>query len=180
MSLAQQTADEAKRRRIRLMRPPNAVADVEIDLRRTDLMSIDAYRAMQKAAEAPLESAPGDSVEVAPVVPAIPRNVDLYVPPKFPTMKAIQSIVCRAFQVKLIDVVSHRRTKEIMRPRQVCMYLIRTMTMHTLPQIGRHLGDRDHTTVLHGFRKIEGLRKTDADLNAQLIELEAAVTGTIG
>ena len=68
------------------------------------------------------------------------------------------------------DLLSSRRTANVVRPRQVAMYLAKTLTLRSLPEIGRRFGGRDHTTVLHAVRKIENLVNTDNAL-AEEIEL---------
>jgi chromosomal replication initiator protein len=57
-----------------------------------------------------------------------------------------------------------KRLRTIARPRQVAMYLAKTLTMRSLPEIGRKFGGRDHTTIMHGVRKIEELMATDSQL----------------
>lgn len=74
----------------------------------------------------------------------------------------IQRIVSRHYNVSKADLVSARRTQAIVRPRQIAMYLAKTMTPRSLPEIGRQFGGRDHTTVLHAVRKIEELARTDS------------------
>ncbi|MGH2342262.1 chromosomal replication initiator protein DnaA [Segnochrobactraceae bacterium EtOH-i3] len=76
----------------------------------------------------------------------------------------IQRVVSLHYQVSRADLVSARRTRVIVRPRQIAMYLAKTLTLRSLPEIGRRFGGRDHTTVLHAVRKIEGELKTDAAL----------------
>jgi chromosomal replication initiator protein len=56
----------------------------------------------------------------------------------------------------------------VVKPRQIAMYLAKVLTPRSLPEIGRRFGGRDHTTVLHAVRKIEGLAKTDTNLNEEL------------
>ncbi|BAR98374.1 chromosomal replication initiator protein DnaA [Blastochloris viridis] len=68
------------------------------------------------------------------------------------------------------DVLSSRRTANVVLPRQVAMYLAKTLTLRSLPEIGRRFGGRDHTTVLHAVRKIEGKTKTDRGF-AEEVEL---------
>jgi chromosomal replication initiator protein len=58
-------------------------------------------------------------------------------------------------------MLSSRRTANVVRPRQIAMYLAKTLTLRSLPEIGRRFGGRDHTTVLHAVRKIEHLADTD-------------------
>ena len=74
----------------------------------------------------------------------------------------VQKKVAAHYSIKLNDMVSHRRAREVARPRQVAMYLAKQLTSRSLPEIGKRFGDRDHTTVLHAVRRIEELRSTDA------------------
>ncbi|MEN0040738.1 MAG: chromosomal replication initiator protein DnaA [Pseudomonadota bacterium] len=82
----------------------------------------------------------------------------------------IQKVVSRHYNVSKNDLLSNRRTRVIVRPRQIAMYLSKMLTPRSLPEIGRRFGGRDHTTVLHAVRKIEGLLKEDQQL-AHEIEL---------
>ncbi|MFZ1816005.1 MAG: chromosomal replication initiator protein DnaA [Rhizobiaceae bacterium] len=82
----------------------------------------------------------------------------------------IQRIVARQFSVSKNDLLSNRRTRVIVRPRQIAMYLAKVMTPRSLPEIGRRFGGRDHTTVLHAVRKVEELVSQDQKL-AREIEL---------
>lgn len=82
----------------------------------------------------------------------------------------IQRIVARHFNVSKNELLSNRRTRAIVRPRQIAMYLAKVMTPRSLPEIGRRFGGRDHTTVLHAVRKIEDLAANDQKL-AREIEL---------
>ncbi len=85
-------------------------------------------------------------------------------------IEEIQWIVARQFNVSKNDLLSNRRTRNIVRPRQIAMYLAKTMTPRSLPEIGRRFGGRDHTTVLHAVRKIESLTTEDQKL-AREVEL---------
>jgi len=82
----------------------------------------------------------------------------------------IQRIVARHYNVSKTELLSNRRTRTIVKPRQVAMYLSKVMTPRSLPEIGRRFGGRDHTTVLHAVRKIETLTTSDNTL-AQELEL---------
>ncbi len=84
--------------------------------------------------------------------------------PKRVKIEDIQRIVARQYNVSRSDLLSSRRTANVVRPRQVAMYLAKTLTLRSLPEIGRRFGGRDHTTVLHAVRKIEGLVGHDAML----------------
>lgn len=90
--------------------------------------------------------------------------------PKRVRVEDIQRLVARHYNVSKTELLSNRRTRTIVKPRQVAMYLAKVMTPRSLPEIGRRFGGRDHTTVLHAVRKIEGLSSGDSQL-AQEIEL---------
>ncbi|WP_294645113.1 chromosomal replication initiator protein DnaA [uncultured Aureimonas sp.] len=80
----------------------------------------------------------------------------------------ILKFVSRHYNVSRTDILSARRTRTIVRPRQIAMYLAKTMTPRSLPEIGRRFGGRDHTTVLHAVRKIEAERANDEKLSEEL------------
>ena len=90
--------------------------------------------------------------------------------PKRVRIEDIQRIVARHYNVSKTELLSNRRTRTIVKPRQVAMYLSKVMTPRSLPEIGRRFGGRDHTTVLHAVRKIEGMTANDNTL-AQEVEL---------
>ncbi len=90
--------------------------------------------------------------------------------PKRVRIEDIQSIVARHYNVSKTELLSNRRTRTIVKPRQIAMYLSKVLTPRSLPEIGRRFGGRDHTTVLHAVRKIEDLTGGDNTL-AQEIEL---------
>ncbi len=77
------------------------------------------------------------------------------------TVDEIQKTVAEHFAMKQADLLSERRTRAVARPRQIAMYLCKQLTTRSYPDIGRRFGGRDHTTVLHGVRKIEELMPTD-------------------
>jgi chromosomal replication initiator protein len=81
--------------------------------------------------------------------------------PKRVKIEDIQRAVARHYNVSRADMLSSRRTANVVRPRQIAMYLAKTLTLRSLPEIGRRFGGRDHTTVLHAVRKIEHLADTD-------------------
>lgn len=90
--------------------------------------------------------------------------------PKRVKIEDIQRVVARQYNVSRSDLLSSRRTANVVRPRQVAMYLAKTLTLRSLPEIGRRFGGRDHTTVLHAVRKIEALVTKDVAL-ADEVEL---------
>ena len=83
-------------------------------------------------------------------------------------IEEIQRIVARRYNVSRGDLISSRRTAIVVRPRQIAMYLAKTLTLRSLPEIGRRFGGRDHTTVLHAVRKIEGLVSNDGALAEEI------------
>jgi chromosomal replication initiator protein len=84
------------------------------------------------------------------------------------TIEDIKRRVCQHFNLRMSDLTSARRARNVARPRQVAMYLCKTLTPKSLPEIGRGFGGRDHTTVLHAVRKIEQLRETDPQLDEDI------------
>ncbi|MEX0627799.1 MAG: chromosomal replication initiator protein DnaA [Cucumibacter sp.] len=82
----------------------------------------------------------------------------------------IQIAVSKHFKVSKPDLLSARRSRSVVRPRQIAMYLSKVLTSRSLPEIGRRFGNRDHTTVLHAVRKIEQLMSEDTGF-AQEVEL---------
>ncbi|WP_425341040.1 chromosomal replication initiator protein DnaA [Agrobacterium larrymoorei] len=80
----------------------------------------------------------------------------------------IQRIVARHYNVSRQELVSNRRTRVIVKPRQVAMYLAKMLTPRSFPEIGRRFGGRDHTTVLHAVRKIEELISGDSKLGHEV------------
>lgn len=97
--------------------------------------------------------------------------IDEHTRPLGPPVRLIIRTVAAYYNVTVTDVLSHRRTADIMRPRQVAMFVAKQLTRHGLPTIGRHFGGRDHTTILSGVRKMARLREMDPDLSAQIEEL---------
>ena len=77
------------------------------------------------------------------------------------SIEDIQRKVAEHYNIKLADLVGQKRVRTIARPRQVAMYLAKQMTTRSLPEIGRRFGGRDHTTIMHGVRKIEELCAED-------------------
>jgi len=81
------------------------------------------------------------------------------------TIEEIQKKVAEHFNIRITDMHSPRRSRSVARPRQVAMYLAKSITSRSLPEIGRKFGGRDHTTVMHAVRKIEELKSTDSIFN---------------
>jgi len=88
----------------------------------------------------------------------------------------IIEVVTNHFDIRLADLQSKRRSQSITEPRQICMYLARNLTKHSLEEIGGHLGGRDHTTVMHACSKIAEAKDADPKMNALLEELAKQIT----
>ena len=86
------------------------------------------------------------------------------------TIEEIQKKVAEHFTIKLAEMSSARRSRQVARPRQIAMYLAKQLTSRSLPEIGRKFGGRDHTTVMHAVRKVEELKGSDTNF-AEDVEL---------
>ena len=87
------------------------------------------------------------------------------------TIEEIQKRVAEHFNIRLTDMSSARRARQVARPRQVAMYLAKQLTSRSLPEIGRKFGNRDHTTVMHAVSRVTELMETDSDFgeNVELL-----------
>ncbi|HML44341.1 MAG TPA: chromosomal replication initiator protein DnaA [Hyphomicrobium zavarzinii] len=112
----------------------------------------------------------------APITLDIAETVvrDLFqgVEPRRIKIEDILRIISRHFGVSKGDLLSQRRHRSVVWPRQIGMYLAKQLTHRSLPEIGRRFGNRDHTTVLHAIRKIEGVIAGDAGLRDEIDELK--------
>ncbi|WP_246020251.1 chromosomal replication initiator protein DnaA [Aliigemmobacter aestuarii] len=93
------------------------------------------------------------------------------------TVEEIQRKVAEHYNVRLSDLIGPKRLRSIARPRQIAMYLAKQLTPRSLPEIGRRFGGRDHTTIMHGVRKIEELMATDSQLADDLQMLKRLLQG---
>ncbi len=93
------------------------------------------------------------------------------------TIEEIQRKVAEHYNIRLSDMIGPKRLRNIARPRQVAMYLAKQLTPRSLPEIGRRFGGRDHTTIMHGVRKIEELMATDSQLSDDLLLLRRLLQG---
>ncbi len=80
------------------------------------------------------------------------------------TIDLIQSLVCKFFKISKSEMLSSRRSRYLVRPRQTAIYLTKILTSKSLPEIGRAFANRDHTTVIHSIKTIENLKKNDTEL----------------
>lgn len=93
------------------------------------------------------------------------------------TIEEIQRKVAEHYNIRLSDMIGPKRLRNIARPRQVAMYLAKQLTPRSLPEIGRRFGGRDHTTIMHGVRKIEELMAIDSQLSDDLQLLRRLLQG---
>lgn len=116
----------------------------------------------------PVEAAPAIAEEGAPA--ADPNRVrDWLIIDTKPKIANVLKETADHYGVTVADIISARRTAKIMKPRQMAMYIARFVTLRSLPEIGRRMGDRDHTTILHGIRRIEGMIEAgDEELSADV------------
>jgi chromosomal replication initiator protein len=85
--------------------------------------------------------------------------------------------VAEHYNVRLSDLIGPKRVRTIARPRQIAMYLAKQLTPRSLPEIGRRFGGRDHTTIMHGVRRIEELMTTDSQMADDLQLLRRQLEG---
>ena len=84
----------------------------------------------------------------------------------------IQSIVCKYFKISKNEMLSSRRSRYLVRPRQTAIYLTKILTSKSLPEIGREFSNRDHTTIIHSVRTIEKLKKSNPELSSNIDSLK--------
>ena len=96
----------------------------------------------------------------------------LSIPENKVTMDVIQTEVCKFFKISKNEMLSSRRSRYLVRPRQTAIYLAKSSTSKSLPEIGRAFANRDHTTVIHSVKTIERLKKIDSELNTNIDNLK--------
>jgi len=79
-------------------------------------------------------------------------------------IRDIQNLVCKYFKISKNEMLSPRRSRYLVRPRQIAMYLSKNLTSKSLPDIGREFSNRDHTTVIHSVKVVEKLKYIDEEL----------------
>ncbi len=84
------------------------------------------------------------------------------------TIEIIQKFVADYYNLRMVDLKSRNNSKSVAMPRQIAMYLCKSLTHASLPEIGRSFGGKHHSTVIHSIRKVEDLRKKDTDFNTQM------------
>ena len=88
------------------------------------------------------------------------------------TIDSIQTIVCKFFKISKNEMLSSRRSRYLVRPRQTAIYLTKILTTKSLPEIGREFSNRDHTTIIHSVKTIEKLKEKNPDMNDNIKKLK--------
>ena len=88
------------------------------------------------------------------------------------TIDLIQSIVCKYFKISKNEMLSSRRSRYLVRPRQTAIYLTKILTSKSLPEIGREFSNRDHTTIIHSVKTIEKLKRENTELSNNIDNLK--------
>ena len=91
------------------------------------------------------------------------------------TIDFIQTAVCKFFKISKNEMLSSRRSRYLVRPRQAAIYLTKMLTSKSLPEIGREFSNRDHTTIIHSVKTIEKLIKEDSDLENNINNLKSQI-----
>lgn len=171
----------------RLRNPTNAVHDDGIDLKR---------KKIRKAAAVVVDPVPIviESVLPAPdlvheveqlqgAADALQRQIEELrakyniCSPSSISVKFIQIMVAREYGIRVEDMLSERRTANVVRPRHVAIYIAKALTRRSLPDLGLRFGGRDYTTILSAIRRIETIRATDPDMAHMLQKLSTDIVG---
>jgi chromosomal replication initiator protein len=91
------------------------------------------------------------------------------------TVEEIQRKVSDHYNIRLSDLIGPKRVRTFARPRQIAMYLCKQLTSRSLPEIGRRFGGRDHTTIMHGVKRIEELKQLDGQIAEDVEMLRRAL-----
>jgi len=94
------------------------------------------------------------------------------------TIDLIQSTVCKFFKISKNEMLSSRRSRYLVRPRQTAIYLTKILTSKSLPEIGREFSNRDHTTIIHSVKTIEKLKEKDTEMNNNINNLKNQILYT--
>ena len=88
------------------------------------------------------------------------------------TIDIIQTVVCKFFKISKNEMLSSRRSRYLVRPRQTAIYLTKILTTKSLPEIGREFSNRDHTTIIHSVKTIEKLKEDNPEINDNINKLK--------
>jgi len=88
------------------------------------------------------------------------------------TIDKIQTLVCQYFKISKNEMLSSRRSRYLVRPRQVAIYLSKILTSKSLPEIGREFSNRDHTTIIHSVKTIEKIKQENNEISTGINHLK--------
>lgn len=183
----------ARATRARLMKPPGGRESSELEVissplfrskkarRRVEAQRAEADFRLQSSIDYAIQTAKASNALLAALreraltvaIAKVILQEEIREPPK---LAAIFTAVCQRYGITRIDLISHRRTLNLIIPRQVAMYLARHHTFRSLPEIGRTMGGRDHTTVICGCRRTaERLAAGDERLANDIAALRATL-----
>jgi chromosomal replication initiator protein len=91
------------------------------------------------------------------------------------TIEAIQKFVADYYNLKMLDLKSRNNSKSVAMPRQIAMYLCKSLTHASLPEIGRSFGGKHHSTVIHSIKKVDDLRKKNGEFDKQVSNLMGSI-----
>jgi len=145
------------------------------------LGAIPSHRVEVKKAEPPPEAPKKISTQMEKWVerqrlmqrPQFWFSIEEEITERGPSIANIQVACAQHFGISRRDIIASRRTRDVVFPRQVAMYLAKMLTPRSLPEIGRHFGNRDHTTILYGVRKVAALVKSDWTVAYDVAHAEA-------
>lgn len=107
------------------------------------------------------------------------KEIERRLPKEHAPFHLIIRTVAERYGITEIDIVSDRQDRSVVRPRQIVMYLAKSMTVLSLTEIARRLGGKDHTTIIYGIRKIKGMTDTDQHFHSQVHDLRQEILGAM-
>jgi chromosomal replication initiation ATPase DnaA len=139
------------------------------------------FRARMWPPQRPAVQAPAFPVLASQDIDALRARLLALAPPASPgwiTVRRVLQVTAGHFGTTVDALLSERRTQSLNRPRQIAMFVARKVTGRSLPFIGRRIGDRDHTTILHGWRAVQSLIDSgDAGTIAAIVRIIEQLTG---
>lgn len=156
--------EAARNARHRMSQPPASIRIVRLQHLLDDVAKREAATEREKAVQAALRSAAEKHPLPLPVRP-----------PPWPSIPLIKAATCDHFGVSIKDIESARRSVSIVRPRQIAMYLARLMTPKSFPEIGRHFGGRDHTTVMFAAQRVQELCESEPKMASDTAAVKALI-----
>jgi len=193
VSLEDDILAEAKARRERLEHPPNSHRSTDLEIlsepmaralaiARIAAEAEDARREAEQFAAAQMEDRRREAVARAKERARAKAEMVQRTEPRLckspPKLRDIAQAVAEFYGVTVLDLVANRKTARVLRPRQVFCYLARMITFKSFPDIGRYLGGRDHSTVIHSFNRIAIIAATDPELADEIAHIRAQLEGT--